>query len=197
MTGIDKGQPWGLPGELPKSAPVAHTDAQVVSLRELQHGVIGVDEGDLARTLGIRKPYDRTTPKHLVPVDAICVELNGRSLVAVAHVVIGRFMVSPSVTAIMNAAFVGTRNLAPRAHPGDGLADVVSMNLSLADRYKARGRMSTGSHLPHPGIKITRAKTGEVSFERPRTVMVDGVPAGRARTVRYEIVPAFVTIAVS
>lgn len=101
------------------------------------------------------------------------------------------------MVAIMNAAFIGTRNIAPRAHPGDGKVDVVTMQLSPSDRFKAIRRMKTGSHLPHPDISVNRRKHGKLEFSRPRPIRIDGVAKGRASAVEYTVEADAYTIAVS
>jgi len=145
--GIAKGEDWGAPGQLPPDAPIATSDLQLAQLVG-KHDVVGVEEGDLARTLGIRKPYDRSTPKHLVPVDAIEIEVDdGSTYTAIAHVIVGHPLASAETVALMNAAFWRGRNIAPRAHPGDGRIDVVHLQLSASDRVKAWKRMATGTHV--------------------------------------------------
>ena len=188
---------------LPADAPVASSDAEVAALIEGRTDtgttrIIGLDDGDLARTLGIRKPYDRATPKQLLPVDAIEIELDdGSSRLCIAHTIVGNFLLDSQTTALMNAAFIGKRNIAPRAHPGDGLVEVVTMTLSPSDRYKAQRRMVTGSHLPHPGIKVRRLADGVLDLGRPRTVRIDGQACGRSTTIRFRVVSEAIVIASS
>lgn len=195
---IAKGEEWGHPGELPAQAPVAATDGEAAQLVGQDAGPIGLSGGDLARTLGIRAPYDRSTPKHLVPVDAVHIELDdGSRYVSIAHVVLGDLRRNRSTAAIMNAAFIGTRNIAPRAHPGDGKVDVVQMDLDVGDRMKAWKRMTTGTHVPHPAIVVRKRSEGIVEVTRPRQVRVDGHLVGRSAGVRYYVIPAAIVVAVS
>jgi len=195
---IERGAEWGVPGVLPTDAPVVSTDRAVAE--ELARGcqVLGVKGGDVARTLGVRAPYNRASPKQLVPVDIIQLRVDDRAeYVCIAHAVIGRSWLGREVVAIMNAAFVGARNVAPRAHPGDGKADVIRMQLSLGDRVKALQRMKTGSHLPHPNISVTRRGHGRLEFDRPRLIRIDGVARGSVSVVEYTVAADAYTLAVS
>ena len=199
---IEKGQTWGTPGVLPATAPVVSSDAALAALIDPggQSGelIVGLDGGDLARTLGVRGPFDRGTAKQLLPVDAILIELDDGSMyVCVAHTVAGDLLRTRGTVAIMNAAFIGPYNLAPRAHPGDGKADVVGFDLGLADRFKARSRMATGAHVPHPHIPVNRRVSGLVELGRRFRITIDGQRCGRSETLRYTVIPEAVTVAVS
>ncbi len=195
---IGKGQDWGYDGYLPDDAPVALSDAEAASLVGGPHGVIGVAAGDLARTLGIKVPYDRTTPKHLVPIDAIQIELDdGSSHTCLAHAVLGNLVAHQHSAALMNAAFIGRRNIAPRAHPGDGKVDVVTLGLRLGDRIKAWQRMVTGTHVPHPDIDVVRSAAGRVELPQRHKVRIDGQLCGRSRTMTFQVIPEAIVVAVS
>ena len=81
----------------------------------------------------------------------------GGSLTAVAHVVArGRTWWRGPIVAVLNADRIGAWDVAPRAHPNDGQLDVVEVDASMAlrDRWQARRRLTTGTHLPHPAIHI-------------------------------------------
>jgi len=195
---IEKGEAWGRPGELPVHAPVLSSDAALATALGDPRKVVGLEQGDVARTLGIRAPYDRSGDKHLVPIDAIHLEFaDGSSHIAVAHAVVGNLRLSARAVALMNAAFIGTRNIAPRAHPGDGKVDVIELTLSAGDRIKAWRRMTTASHLPHPGISVARRAHGEIEFSRATAVRVDGVAVGRTSRLRYQVMPEAIIVAVS
>jgi len=96
----------------------------------------------------------------------------------------------------MNAAFVGDRNVAPRAHPGDGVIDEVTLALPVKDRLRAWKRMVSGQHVPHPGISIRRRSEGRVCFDRALPVSVDGVACGRTRSITYQVLPSALLVAV-
>ena len=202
---IAKGEQWGRPGLLPPGAPIASSDADAArylrtasTTGNAAPRTIGLEAGDLARTLGIRALYDPKSPKHLVAVDALEVELDDGSVHhGVAHAVIGSVRWRRGAVAIMNAAFIGTRNIAPRAHPGDGKVDVVRLDLDLSDRIKAWKRMVTGTHVPHPDITIRQRRDGAIELDRPARVRVDGRSVGTSATVRYRVISGAVVVAVS
>lgn len=193
---IEKGEEWGVAGQLPSEAPIAGSDAQAASYVG-RHEIIGLDAGDLARTLGVRKPTDRTSPKQLLPIDVLTIELDsGEIHSCIAHAVVGHPLVDEHVVAVMNAAFIQKRNIAPRAHPGDGKADVVTLRLKLGDRLKAWQRMTTGSHLPHPGIEVRRVNADVLDFGSKKAVRIDGRRVGRSSTLGFTVVPNSITVAV-
>jgi diacylglycerol kinase family enzyme len=90
----------------------------------------------------------------------------------------------------MNAEFLGAWDVAPRAHPGDGLLDVldVGAGMSLGDRWRARARLPAGGHLPHPAIAVARRPAVQIELGRPTPVWLDGerVAEGRALSIRLE-----------
>ena len=86
----------------------------------------------------------------------------------------------------------GRWDVAPRAHPGDGLLDTLDLQLSLGDRLKARQRLPSGTHVPHPGIRERRVGALQVSFARPLDVWLDGERVRRATHLSLRLEPAAV-----
>lgn len=195
---VEKGQPWGSPGYLPADAPVADSDAALAQLIGAGHAAVGVCAGDLARTLGASPSADRDGKKQLLPIDAIEIELpDGSTHLGIAHVVVGSPLRHRESLAIMNAAFIGSFNVAPRAHPGDGRLDVVHAALSPSDRAKAWRRLPTGTHVPHPGIRMRRQQDGVLSWAGRKRIQVDGVAVGRASELRFRVRPEALVVGVS
>jgi diacylglycerol kinase family enzyme len=89
----------------------------------------------------------------------------------------------------MNAQFLGSWDVAPRGHPGDGRVDVLDGDIALGDRWKARSRLPAGTHVPHPGIRQTRAARWETTFDRPAPVRLDGEVVATARRLEVEVEP--------
>ena len=89
----------------------------------------------------------------------------------------------------MNAEYLGRWDVAPRAHPNDGLLDTLDLNLSLGDRLKAWRRVVAGTHVPHPGIEQRRSLSASVRFDRPVPVEADGVSAGGASQIEVRLEP--------
>ncbi len=88
---------------------------------------------------------------------------------------------------VMNSAWYGDWYLGPRAHPNDGLLDVTVGELSLRDRMKAKKRVKSGTHLPHPNLEVRRVATLERTLKRPTRVHIDGVLAGQARHIQVRL----------
>ncbi len=191
---IEKGAEWGSAGSLAPDAPTAASDAELARL--LLDGATQVRPtgGDLARTLGVSEASLRRDAAMLLPVDALDVTLDGQRHRCIAHVVIGSVR-RPQVVAA-NAAFLGRWNVAPRAHPGDGKVDVVSFGLGAVDWLKARRRLPTGTHVPHPDIKTRAVASWVQKFERPVAVQLDGVGGFRARHVEVQVAPDAIVVGV-
>jgi diacylglycerol kinase family enzyme len=77
--------------------------------------------------------------------------------------------------------------VAPKAHPGDGLLDVLDGDLSIDDRAKARRRLPTGTHVPHLGITQSRVAALQLELDRPTPVWLDGERVGDARTFSIRV----------
>jgi hypothetical protein len=153
---------------------------------------IGLLGGDLCRTLGGRgdEAHLRGPDSIELPIDVGAVLVDGRLHRFVAHLVARRRLWSGEVVVAMNAEWCGSLCLGPRAHPGDGLLDVTRGTLSPADRLKARRRARSGSHLPHPNLRVERVSALQASFERPVDVWLDGVRVGTARSLSVRVEPA-------
>jgi hypothetical protein len=203
---IARGQAWGELGPLPDDGVIARSDAEAAAVvaRARAEGMdpppIALLGGDLCRTVGGRGDEARlhTPDAARLAVDLILLHLDdGPQLTAVAHVVARRrtWLVG-DVVAVLNAAWVGEWNVAPRAHPNDGRLDVVRADLSIGDRLKARKRLPLGTHVPHPGIDVTRADAGTLELRRALPVWLDGVPAGRAHTITWRVEPDAVRVVV-
>jgi diacylglycerol kinase family enzyme len=191
---IKKGEPWGVAAPLPADGVIVRSDAEARAAAERARRqneaipTLGLLGGDLCRTLGGLGDASRLHSAEAVtfPVDLGSVLVDGRLHWFVAHLVArsrgwGRAFVA------MNAQWRGGWNLAPKAHPNDGLLDTFDARLPLADRLKVRARLPTGAHLPHPGIRGRRTAAVQVEFERPLEVELDGEAVGRARTLSVRI----------
>lgn len=191
---IEKGQDWGSRGTLPTGTRSVADDAGLARLVEAGASHARLRGGDLARTLGVTESSFAREAGTLLPIDVISVSLDDRTAVAAAHVLVGtrcrlRF-------AVMNAAFEGRRNMAPRAHPGDGRLDVVAFDLSPVDWFKARRRMPSGGHVDHPGVTTRQRSDWTLESPRPLSVTIDGVGQGKATRIRCRVLPEAIVVGV-
>ena len=171
---IEKGRPWGRSGALPADGVVVRTDAEARAVIEearragVEPPAIGLLGGDLARTVGARGDEDRlrSADATVLPMDLGSVLVDGRLHWFVAHLVARRSWWHGRIVAAMNAQWIGSWDVAPRSHPNDGLLDVVDADLGLDDRLKARRRPPTGTHVPHPDIRVSRVAAVQVDLRR-------------------------------
>lgn len=194
---VEKGVDWGGTGPVPEDLVLVHTDAEaraaVVAARAAGAALptLGLLGGDLARTLGGGRGDGARLREAgtLATVDLGVALLDGDRQPFVAHLVARRSWWRGRVVAVMNAQFLGTWDVAPRGHPGDGRLDVLDGDLRPGDRWKARTRLPAGTHVPHPGIAQRRAARWETTFDRPTPVRLDGEVVATARTVVVEVEP--------
>ena len=182
---LSPGDDWGTPGLLPADAPVATSDRRLAELvgiaRPQRPDVVALADGDLCRTLGGRGDVAKRlgTEATLAPIDAAVASLDGHDAGPfVAHLVARGPRWSGPFLVVMNAEWLGPWQMAPRAHPGDGLLDIVLGSLSARERLIARRRARTGAHLPHPQLSMSRRDGFEHAFSEPRRVYLDGMFRG-------------------
>jgi hypothetical protein len=181
---------------LPPDGVVVRSDAEarevVTAARRAGDPVpaLGLLGGDLCRALGGTGDEARLREGGtLLPVDLGAVLVDGRLHWFVAHLVARRGWWRGRLVAAMNAQHLGAWDVAPRGHPNDGKLDVVEADLSLGDRWKARSRLPTGSHVPHPGITERHVAAVQLDLDPGMRVWLDGVPLGEARSLAVRVEP--------
>ena len=213
---IKKGEDWGTVGPLSPDAPVVSGDRELAELFTVvrsasgshtlsgpaQVGLSGassdVSHRDLARTVSARASESdlRAGDRPQLPIDLAIVTIDDEDLVMAASLVIRRQLWLGVVEGAMNAAFLGEWNVTPSGHPNDGRLDVVRAQLSAGDRWKARSRLVSGTHLPHPDISIRRLKQHSFDVDRRASVHIDGRDVGSPSAVAFVVVPDATTIIV-
>jgi len=196
--GVVRGEDWGALGQVPDDAPTASSDAALSALlADLSPGaVVVLTGGDLCRTLGGRGRAHPGGEATLVDVDVGEALVDGRLHRFVAHLVVrpsrhpGRWWLAA------NAAHRGRWNVAPRAHPGDGLLDVMDVSLAAGDVVAAWRRLGRGMHVPHPAIRQERTSAVQVSFTGSSRAWVDGRSLGRVGDLSLRIRSAALRVAV-
>lgn len=198
------GESWGEPGILGPGGLLVHTDARARELLEQARRMdapppeLGLVGGDLCRGLGGRGDERRITqgPGTRLVVDAGRVEFDGRTHWFVAHLVCRHLAWFGHVAAIMNTEWLGPWRIAPRAHPGDGILDLVEGSLPVRERRQARSRLPAGDHLPHPALRAARITAATLHLPRASTLRLDGAVVGRTRTLRVCIEPQALRVVV-
>jgi hypothetical protein len=196
---IRPGEDWGTAGGLPEGGVLVRSDAEARTVVEQARRdkapvpPLGLLGGDLCRTLGgtgdegrIRSPEGRQ-----VPVDLGLALLDGRLLAFVAHLVARRSWWRGPIVAAMNAQFLGHWDVAPRGHPNDGRIDLleVAASMPLGQRWQARSRLRSGTHVPHPDISQRRVSAAQLELPAPMPVRLDGEGVGAARSLSIRVEP--------
>ena len=212
---IRPGQEWGSPGRLAPEAPIFSSDRsaalwlQVVLGPEIggdQQGSgdheLGLIGGDLHRSLGAPSRDEaalRAGQGVRYPLDVGEVRLDGGTpqlflahLVAVARPRSGLFEAETVV--VMNATHMGSLDLGPRAHPGDGRLDITTGVLARRDRRQARRRMRSGTHVPHPDLAQRRVRTTRLELDPRHHVRLDGEEVGTASVLELRCVADAVVV---
>lgn len=200
---VEKGRDWGEAGAAPADTVLVRSDAEARHALEAARRAgeplptLGLLGGDLCRTLGGRGDAERLRAGGVrVAVDLGVALLDGRRHLFLAHLLARRSWWHGPVLAVMNAQFVGPWNVAPRAHPGDGRLDILQSDLPLGDRWKARRRLASGTHVPHPGIAQTRPSAWTTELARPTPIWLDGERVTDARTLAVRLEPDAVQVLV-
>jgi hypothetical protein len=193
---IRKGEAWGAPGVLPPDGVVVRSDAEaraaVTAARRTGAEVptLGLLGGDLCRAVGGTGDEGRLHAGGVVlPVDLGAVLVDGRLHWFVAHLVARRSWWRGRVVAVMNAQHLGRWDVAPRGHPNDGRLDVLDGDLPLGQRWEARRRLRTGTHVPHPGIDERHVSALQLELAPGTNVWLDGELLGPARNLSVRVEP--------
>ncbi|MET0577009.1 MAG: hypothetical protein ABW122_00005 [Ilumatobacteraceae bacterium] len=194
---IRPGETWGEEVEAPADLASIVSDAALAA--HVESGdprAVLLTGGDLLQTLGGPSAVGGLLR---FPIDVLRVVAEDRSFVAVAHVIArdgrSRGWRGP-IVAVMNVDRRGPWDVAPRAHPNDGRADVVEVDASMGFRARreARRRLPSGTHVPHPAIRVTRTADRSWSFARPLGLWLDGVARGPVRSLHVTVDPDAATV---
>jgi hypothetical protein len=199
---IEPGRDWAEPGSLsPDEVTVASNaelSAWLATRRDKAEGIgrVGVVGGDLARTVGIGPANDPRRPwsddARTYSADLCEALVDGRRCAFACHLVASAprsWRRGRRFTVIANTPWWGAYNVAPKAHPNDGLLDVVEFDLGAREWRPVRARLASGSFLPHPRIRMRRDSAYSVEWSEPRSIVIDDVAIGRARRIAVRVQP--------
>lgn len=185
---IAKGRPWGTEVDRPEHVATATSDAELAAFVTADPDApMGVSGGDVFAALG--RPGGRGPTARRLPMDALRISTDAGSFLAVAHVVLRNRWWPGPLLAIMNVEGIGPWVVAPAGHPNDGRVEVVEVDpaMTLRTRLAVRRRLPTGTHLPHPQIRVRPRSQGTIELERPLACWVDGVRHERVQRVVFSV----------
>jgi len=185
---IAKGHPWGDEVARPEHVATAASDAELAGFVTADpDALVGVSGGDVFSALG--RPAGRAPMARRLPMDALRISTDAGDFVAVAHVVLRNQWWSGPLFAVMNVGSIGRWNVAPAGHPNDGRAEVVEVDagMTLRTRLQVRRRLPTGTHLPHPQIRVRPRAEGTIELDRPLGCWVDGMRHDQVQRVTFAV----------
>jgi hypothetical protein len=201
---IRKGEQWGVRAPLADDGLTVRSDAELHHIVEAARRAgfpvptVGLLGGDLCRTVGGTGDEDRLHGSDAMTLvcDLGAALLDGRlhwfasSLVARGPWWRGRAFVA------MSSSWLGEWNIAPKAHPGDGLLDTFDAHVPAGQVLAVRGRLRLGAHLPHPAIATRRTPAMQIELERRLPVWLDTVRVGDAQVISVRVEPDALTVVV-
>jgi hypothetical protein len=197
---IRKGADWGVAATVPADVITVASD-RALALHvgaALRHGTNAapcvLTGGDLHRSLGSPAPTGVGSSATAVTVDIGAVQVDDELHYFAAHMTAHRRGWAGRFVVVANAAHHREWNIAPKAHPGDGWLDTINGSLSWGDRRKARRRLPTGTHLPHPDLATRRIKAFQYDLDRATPVYCDGSRVGRTQHFSVSVMSDAVTI---
>ena len=195
--GITPREQWGKPGVMPPDGLVVNGNEElqeiIESCRRSNNEIptIGLVGGDLWRTLGGKSHHDRLLKgdAQLLSVDLGTALIDGHIYWFASHLIARTRIWTGRTWIVANASHYGNWNIAPRAHPGDGLLDILDLNLTFSDRLKARSRVQAGNHVPHPDIHYQRRPTAQIEMKKETDVWIDGKKITKASQISVRVEP--------
>ena len=200
---IQRGQSWGSEGIAVDDLVWASSDAELAKHISTGRKDVAVSGGDMWRTIGSRSR--RVLPGETamcLPIDVMHVEYQtvaGDFLtkMAVANVVVRPANVRGGwlrgeISVVANAQFLRKWDVAPRGHPNDGRVELtqVSRAMGLRQRWSARSRLRTGTHLPHPLINAKSVPSFVTNFDEgsQQVLWIDQQRIGQVKSVTIEVI---------
>jgi hypothetical protein len=201
---VERGVSWGRRAPLPAHGVIVHGDAEARAVVETHRRrgepipPLGLVGGDLCRTLGGTGDVGRLRSETAMsfPVDLGVAVLDGVRHWFIAHLIGRRSWWHGRIIAAMNAEWLGDWDLGPSSHPNDGLLDISDADLPVGDRLKARSRLRTGAHLPHPRIRSHRTSAWSTQLSPALDVWLDGEKVGRVSHLEVGVEPDAVVVVV-
>lgn len=183
---IRKFAEWGRLIDRPNAIELCNSDAEVakVAIHHQSCGTliphIHVTGGSLAASLGNTLALSSTKVREL-PIDLLHISYRTtsgmqRTSIAANSVLMRHRWWTGQIVVITNSGYLGTWEIAPRAHPNDGVFDVVEVatNMSIRQRLIAKQRLRHGTHTPHPSVSLRQCQSVSWNFAEPIGLYLDG-----------------------
>lgn len=192
---------WGQVIARPEVVELCNSDAEVAQVAShykqsrapIPH--VSLTGGSLALSLG-DPPTSSTTDVHELPIDLLHVSYRMFNNTQITSVVANSVVMRHKwwlgqVVAITNGGYLGSWEIAPRAHPNDGVFDVVEVaaDMSYRQRQIARRRLPHGTHVPHPSIRRRQSRSDTWIFAKPIGLYLDEKYLGRITQIHVTIEP--------
>ena len=191
---IRRGEPWGLETTWPEDAVIIHSD-HALALADPSRPVF-LASGDISRSLGHPSMPSGDGKCTEVRIDAmLCTVASSageRKIVAASSIIVGshwrhRHMI------ISNGGWWNEWNIAPRAHPNDGIVELLTLSekMTMRQRWLAKRKMRTGTHLPHPDISMVRISSATVDRISGEKLLIDGQAVSIWESLSVEVLPDY------
>jgi hypothetical protein len=191
---IRKLQPYGIQASRPLNLVTRQSDYELAQHFTSHDRAVPctVIQGGIAQSLGITDDVQRdltSRASHLdrqmtrVDLDLLQIEYrtvasgdNSLQIVVAGTLSLQNRTPLSTFLILSNSGYWRERDLLPRAHPNDGFVDVLEVdpNITVRQRTLAWRRSKTGSHLPHPHLRVRRTTDFHWSG-RPSNMIADGV----------------------
>ena len=192
---IRRGEAWGHATVMPDKVNDVDSDASLGSSDASEP--VFVSHGDIARSIGNPSRPPSGSDCTEISIDAMkCTilktEVGDIVVNAASSIVVGSFWKGRNVI-VSNAGWLKNSNVAPRAHPNDGVVEVLNLSssMSLRQRALARRKMLTGTHLPHPEISMSRESSFRIDRTKNEKLMIDGIRIPNWSEISIEVVPDY------
>ena len=200
---IQRGQSWGSVGIAVDDLVWASSDAELAKHISAGRKDVAVSGGDMWRTIGSRSR--RVLPGETamcLPIDVMHVEYQTVSGDLLTKMAVANVVVRPAnvrggwlrgeISVVANAQFLRKWDVAPRGHPNDGRVELtqVSRAMGLRQRWSARSRLRTGTHLPHPLINAKSVPSFVTNFDEgsQQVLWIDQQRIGQVKSVTIEVI---------
>ena len=198
---IRKGEEWGTRVTCPAHIEIAEDDFD--ASRQSPHEPFALRRGDLHIALGAPRTPRPLSECTMLPIDALKCSITSvhgdvREEFAISSVSLGSWW-RGTFTVVSNSGFWNGLNIAPRSHPNDGEADLVTISpeMQLRQRFIARRRARTGTHIPHPTLSVHRcAEFSHLKSSARERLTLDGRAIDNWISVDISVVPDFWSVLV-